>query len=82
MFAAPSAPRDVSCIDRMDTSIKLTWLSPLEPNGDLVRYNIEAKSANSSVSVRTPGVINTFTVEDLSPGNICLIYNRFVPGII
>ncbi|XP_052237055.1 receptor-type tyrosine-protein phosphatase eta-like [Dreissena polymorpha] len=70
----PTAPLNIICIERMDTSIKLAWSSPLEPNGDLVRYNIEAKSSNSSVNVSTPGVTDTFIVSGLSPGAYYAFY--------
>ncbi|XP_045479042.1 insulin-like peptide receptor isoform X2 [Harmonia axyridis] len=60
-----------------DNSVSLTWVDPEKPNGMIVAYNIEYKSADSSSSVnvldcitRTQHVTSGFVyrIENIDPG--------------
>ncbi|XP_053390207.1 protein sidekick homolog, partial [Mercenaria mercenaria] len=66
----PSAPRSVQCNTIKDESITLTWMDPVFPNGDLVKYIIQVLNLNEQLlfNTSTDQVVESHTVISLSPG--------------
>ena len=77
MDSGPSAPR-YPCIIGDDTDgIELTWIPPLEPNGD-VYYHIEYNDGNRSASVNTSSESTYFNLTGLQRG---VTYNITVAAV-
>ncbi|XP_060561201.1 titin-like, partial [Ruditapes philippinarum] len=86
----PNPPTEVKCDMLKVESITLTWLKPLVPNGDLVRFNIEVFNTSNDLlfSTSTFEVVETYQVAQLSPGTTYMfkvytenvMYNSSVPA--
>ena len=77
MDSEPSAPR-YPCIIGDDTDgIELTWIPPLEPNGD-VYYLVEYNDGNKVVSVKTSSESTYLNLAGLPRG---MTYNIKVVAV-
>ena len=69
--AVASAP-NVASVTTLGTSISVTWLPPIFPNGNLLSYNLTI-TANTSGNVQPQNImvpatqLNSFTFTDLEP---------------
>ena len=66
----PGPPRDVKCAEESEDMIRLTWLPPTLPNGDIKQYHIRVIKPDFSVySVHKAGSDKTTSdIGGLQPG--------------
>ncbi|XP_070563083.1 receptor-type tyrosine-protein phosphatase mu-like [Ptychodera flava] len=72
----PAMPTSVEVLNSQDDQIELTWTAPFPFRGDITNYGISYTSKESifedtqmqSQSTVVQGSIDTYTLEDLSPG--------------
>jgi len=71
MFAVPGKPAEVKGIIISSTSIMVSWLPPLEPNGQLIHYIL----IGNSIPKNSEGRIQ-MTQKTVSPDKLQFEVNR------
>lgn len=66
-FTEPNPPTDLQCPQSpLDISLEISWTAPTEPNGLVLRYQINASPGNLQIYTSSNETVKN--VEGLSPG--------------
>ena len=69
-LTAPTPPRSLMIVDVIDTTVTLSWMSPVSPNGIIINYRVQYKRSDSSSpdynSIDTMTADLTYTVTGLT----------------
>jgi len=81
-ISVPDAPTGVSCANVYDVYIRLTWVAPQFPNGDISHYEITVLTTTYAMLFKRNTTSNstTFDVDGLEPGNLltyCWVFIDF-----
>ena len=67
-LTAPTAPRSLMIVDVTDTTVTLSWMPPVSPNGIITRYQVQFRPNDNSDDFNqqsTCSALTTVTVMGL-----------------
>lgn len=53
LFTVPGPPEQIKALAMTSDSIMVAWTRPLEPNGNIIKYNVYYQSKLHKVSLRS-----------------------------